>query len=151
MSGFNIDAFMAHRFGGHAGTLGIVYHGRSAEGAGEGWVELALPYAEALIGNTETGVLASGPIIALMDMATSVAVWAKREKFASQATLDLRVDYLRPAVPGRTVIGRGECLKITRSIAFVRGIAYDETPDDPLAHVAGTFMLMDAQAMGGAS
>ena len=65
---------------------------------------------------------------------------------AGRATLDLRVDYLRPATPGRTVIGRGECLKVTRSIAFVRGIAYDETPDDPLAHVAGTFMLMDALA-----
>ena len=151
MSGFNIDAFMAHRFGGHAGTLGIVYHGRSDAAAGDAWVELALPYAEALIGDTDTRVLASGPIIALMDMATSVAVWAKRGRFAPQATLDLRVDYLRPAVPGRTVIGRGECLKITRSIAFVRGIAYDATPDDPLAHVAGTFMLMDAMAMGAAA
>ena len=150
MSGFNIDAFMAHRFGGHAGTLGIVYHGRG-ETEGKGWVELALPYAEALIGDSDSKVLASGPIIALMDMATSVAVWAKRDRFAPQATLDLRVDYLRPAVPGRAVIGRGECLKITRSIAFVRGIAYDETPDDPLAHVAGTFMLMDAQAMGAAA
>ncbi|MCP3736116.1 PaaI family thioesterase [Sphingomonas sp. RP10(2022)] len=144
MSGFNIDAFMAHRFGGHGGTLGIQFHG-----SGDGWVELALPYADSLIGDPDSGVLASGPIIALMDMATSVAVWVKRDKFAPQATLDLRVDYLRPAVPGRTVIGRGECLKLTRSIAFVRGIAYDETPDDPLAHVAGTFMLIDQ--MGGAA
>jgi uncharacterized protein (TIGR00369 family) len=150
MSGFNIDAFMAHRFGGHGGTLGIVYHARS-DTSGNAWVELALPYAEALIGDADTRVLASGPIIALMDMATSVAVWAKRDRFAPQATLDLRVDYLRPAVPGRTVIGRGECLKLTRSIAFVRGIAYDDTPDDPLAHVAGTFMLMDAQPAGGAA
>ena len=141
MSGFNIDAFLAHRFAGHAGRLGITYHGK-----GDGWVELALPYADALVGDVDSGVLASGPIIALMDMATSVAVWAKRDRFAAQATLDLRVDYLRPAVPGRTVIGRGECLKLTRAIAFVRGIAYDDTPDDPLAHVAGTFMLMDALA-----
>jgi len=145
MTGFNIEAFMAHRFGGHGGALGIVYHARSAA-EGEPWVELALPYDAALIGDPDSGVLASGPIIALMDMATSVAVWMKRDRFAPQATLDLRVDYLRPAVPGRTVIGRGECLKLTRSIAFVRGIAYDETPDDPLAHVAGTFMLMDQMA-----
>ncbi|MGP7796515.1 PaaI family thioesterase [Sphingomonas sp. CLY1604] len=141
MSGFNIDAFMAHRFGGHGGTLGIVYHDK-----GDGWVELGLPYSDALVGDPASGVIASGPIIALMDMATSVAVWMKRDRFAPQATLDLRVDYLRPAVPGRTVIGRGECLKLTRSIAFVRGIAYDATPDDPLAHVAGTFMLMDQMA-----
>jgi uncharacterized protein (TIGR00369 family) len=141
MSGFNIEAFMAHRFGGHGGAVGITYHGRDDD-----WVELALPYDTRLIGDVDSGVLASGPIITLMDMATSVAVWMKRDKFAAQATLDLRVDYLRPAVPGRTVIGRGECLKLTRSIAFVRGIAYDETPDDPLAHVAGTFMLMDQMA-----
>ncbi|MCI1142473.1 PaaI family thioesterase [Sphingomonas sp. WKB10] len=141
MSGFNLEAFMAHRFGGHGGAVGITYHRRDDD-----WVELALPYDARLIGDVDSGVLASGPIIALMDMATSVAVWIKRDKFAPQATLDLRVDYLRPAVPGRTVIGRGECLKLTRSIAFVRGIAYDETPDDPLAHVAGTFMLMDQMA-----
>jgi uncharacterized protein (TIGR00369 family) len=141
MSGFNIDVFMAHRFGGHGGTVGITYHGSDDD-----WVELALPYDPKLIGDPDSGVIASGPIITLMDMATSVAVWVKRDKFAPQATLDLRIDYLRPAVPGRTVIGRGECLKLTRSIAFVRGIAYDETPDDPLAHVAGTFMLMDQMA-----
>jgi len=132
---------MAHRFGGHGGAVGITYHGRDDD-----WVELALPYDERLIGDPGSGVIASGPIITLMDMATSVAVWIKRDRFAAQATLDLRVDYLRPAVPGRTVIGRGECLKLTRSIAFVRGIAYDDTPDDPLAHVAGTFMLMDQMA-----
>ncbi|MFG6282253.1 PaaI family thioesterase [Sphingomonas sp. S6] len=141
MSGFNLEAFMAHRFGGHGGAVGITYHGRDDD-----WVELALPYDERLIGDPGSGVIASGPIITLMDMATSVAVWIKRDRFAAQATLDLRVDYLRPAVPGRTVIGRGECLKLTRSIAFVRGIAYDDTPDDPLAHVAGTFMLMDQMA-----
>jgi len=144
--GFDPRPLFAHRFAAHGGRLGIVHRDH-----GEDWAELALPYKPDLVGDVDTGVLASGPIIALMDMATSVAVWAKRGKFAHQATLDLRVDYLRPAVPGRTVIGRGECLKVTRSIAFVRGIAYDDDPDDPLAHVAGTFMLMDAQAMGGAA
>ena len=91
MSGFNIDAFLAHRFAGHAGLLGITYHAK-----GDGWVELALPYADTLIGDPDSKVLASGPIIALMDMATSVAVWVKRDKFAAQATLDLR----RLSAPG---------------------------------------------------
>ena len=47
---------------------------------------------------------------------------------------------MRAAVPGRTVIGRGECYKLTRNISFIRGIAYDADPDDPIAHVTGTFM-----------
>ena len=67
----------------------------------------------------------------------------KRGAFLPQVTADLRVDYVRAARKGRTVIGRGECYKATRSIGFVRGIAYDETPDDPVAHVAGTFILID--------
>ena len=139
--GFDIERFTAQGFGGHGGALGLRYHAHGVD-----WAELALPYDARLIGDPERGVIASGPIVTMMDMATSLAVWMKRDRFAPQATLDLRVDYLRPAVPGRTVIGRGECLRVTRSIAFVRGVAYDEGPGDPLAQVAGTFMLLDAPA-----
>lgn len=141
MSGFDIKRFASYGVGGHGGAIGLIYHAH-----GDDWVELALPYDPRLIGDPARGVIASGPIITMMDMATSLAIWHKRDAFGHQATLDLRVDYLRPAVPGRTVIGRGECLKVTRSIAFVRGIAYDDSLDDPLAHVAGTFMLMDSLA-----
>jgi acyl-coenzyme A thioesterase PaaI-like protein len=47
---------------------------------------------------------------------------------------------MRAAKPQRTVIGHGECYKLTRTIAFIRGIAHDGDPDDPVAHVTGTFM-----------
>ena len=76
-----------------------------------------------------------------MDIATSMAVWSRLGRFVPHATMDLRIDYLRPARVGRTVIGRAECLRIARSIAFTRGIAYDEEAGDPIAHVAATFMV----------
>ncbi len=136
--GFDPRLLFNGRFGGHGGRLGIVHHAH-----GDDWCELGLPYDEALIGDPATGVLASGPILALMDMATSVAVWRKLDAFRAHATLDLRIDYLRPARPGQTVIGRGECYRITRSVAFVRGQAHDGDPADPLAHVAGTFMATE--------
>jgi uncharacterized protein (TIGR00369 family) len=126
---------------GHNGRLGFRYNAH-----GDDWAELALAYDERLIGDPATGIIASGPILALMDMATSLGVWIKGGKFRAQATLDLRVDYLRPATPRRTVYGRGECYRITRSIAFVRGQAHDGDPADPIAHVAGTFMFMDSAA-----
>ncbi len=138
MSGFDPERFMdyASRDGsGHGAALGIAYHAH-----GEDWVELALPWRAELVGMPAAGILASGPIISMMDMATSLAVWMKLGAFRPQATLDLRVDYLRPAVPGRTVIGRGSCYRITRSVAFVRGIAHDGDPEDPVANVTGTFM-----------
>jgi acyl-coenzyme A thioesterase PaaI-like protein len=90
-------------------------------------------------------VIASGPIISLMDNATSMSVWTMLGYWRPQVTVDLRVDYMRAAQPGKTVIGRAECYKITRSIAFVRGIAHDGDPDDPVAHVAGTFIAMDGE------
>jgi len=120
---------------GHSAALGIDYVAH-----GEDWAELVLPYAPHLVGDAETGIMASAPIISLMDMATSIATWNKRGCFVPQATLDLRVEYIRPAVPGRAVYGRGECHRTTRSIAFVRGMAHDGNPRDPVAHVTGTFM-----------
>lgn len=141
MSGFDPRIFFDRRVGGHGSALGIAYRAH-----GEDWCELSLPYDAALVGDPSRGVIASGPILTLMDMATSVGVWLRRGTFHPQATLDLRVDYLRPAAPGRTVVGRGECYRLTRSIAFVRGQAHDGDADDPVAHVAGTFMMLDAAA-----
>ena len=138
MSGFDPEKFMDYASrpsAGHGAAIGVAYHAHGAD-----WVELSIPYRAELVGMPDSGVLASGPIISLMDMATSLAVWMKLGRFRPQATLDLRVDYLRPAVPGRTVIGRGTCYRITQSVAFVRGIAHDGDPEDPVANVTGTFM-----------
>ena len=121
---------------GHNGFLGVEYHAH-----GDDWCELSLPYNADLASDAETGIMASGPIITLMDMATSISCWLKSGEFRPQATLDLRIDYLRPAEPGKTVIGRGECYKLTRRIAFVRGEAHDGDAAHPVAHVAGTFMF----------
>lgn len=136
--GFEFDPQQAARLmtrHGHGGWLGLHYHAHGTD-----WVELALPWRDDLVGNEETGVLASGPIISLMDNVTSMSVWTLCKRFVPHATLDLRIDYMRAAVPGRTVIGHGECYKLTRTISFIRGIAHDGDPDDPVAHVAGTFM-----------
>ncbi|MCW3847005.1 PaaI family thioesterase [Sphingomonas sp. LB-2] len=132
---FDPERLFADGARGHGGLLGIGYRDHGAD-----WCELALPYKAELIGDPASGVLASGPILALMDMATSCGVWLRLGVFHVHATLDLRIDYLRPATPGKTVIGHGECYRITRQIAFVRGHAHDGDPDDPIAHVAGTFM-----------
>lgn len=124
---------------GHCAHLGM-----SLTGNGSNWCELKMPYATALIGDEQTGIMASGPIVALMDMAAGMSIFAARKVYAPHVTLDLRVDYPRPAMPGADVIGRAECYKMTKSVAFVRGIAHDGDPENPVAHVAGTFMFVDA-------
>ena len=77
-----------------------------------------------------------------MDMASGMSIWQTKKVFAPIATLDLRVDYQRPARERSVVWGRVECYRTTRSAAFVRGIAHDGDRDDPVAHVAGVFMTI---------
>ncbi|MBB4613209.1 PaaI family thioesterase [Novosphingobium taihuense] len=124
---------------GHTGFIGMQYHTH-----GDNWVELALPWREDLVGDPETGVLASGPIISLLDNATSMSVWALRGGFRPQVTLDLRVDYVRAATPGKTIIAWAECYQLKKSMAFVRGIAHDGDIADPVAHAAGIFIQVEA-------
>ena len=135
---FDPKLLFGGRFGGHGGRLGIVYHDH-----GDDWAELALPWHADLIGDEAAGIIASGPILALMDMATSVGVWLKLDAFKGHATLDLRIDYLRPAQAGRTVRAEAECYRVTHHIAFVRATAHDGDPWNLLATAAGTFVVFE--------
>ncbi len=92
---------------------------------GADWVELTLPWRADLMGEDDRPVMASGPIVSLMDMASGLAIWTRMGAFQAIATLDLRVDYQRPAREQAAVHGRAECYRLTRSAAFVRGVAHD--------------------------
>jgi uncharacterized protein (TIGR00369 family) len=139
---FDPLALLQRARGGHIVALGMHYVGH-----GRDWCALALDYDRRLVSDATSGILASGPIMSLMDTASAFAVWARRGGgLLPQATLDLRLDYLRPARPGRTVTGRAECYRLTRRIAFVRGSAHDGDADSPIAHLAGTYMLLDQPA-----
>lgn len=109
----------------------------------EGVSYLRLPYRAELVGNPATGVLHGGIVTSLIDAACGMAVFMKLQRVIRIATLDLRIDYLKPAEPPRDVRARAECYKVTRQIAFVRALAYHDDPADPIASSAGTFMLFD--------
>lgn len=135
--GFDPGAFfeIARRIG-HGRALGLEFRK-----AGPTWAELALPWREELVGMPETGILASGAIVSLIDTASGTSVWVSLDRFTPIVTVDLRLDYLRPAVKGETITARCECVKLTRRIAFVRGVAHGGDPARPIALSAATFML----------
>jgi uncharacterized protein (TIGR00369 family) len=108
-------------------------------------VVFELPYDPRLVGNPDTGTLHGGVITALLDAASGAAVFAKLTELVPIATLDLRIDYLKPAEPGKSVIGKATCYKMTRNVAFTRAVAYHDDPDDAIAHSVGTFMLSTKQ------
>ena len=107
----------------------------------EGKSRLSVPYSERLVGDPETGVLHGGVITALLDTACGSAVMSAPGKITAVATLDLRIDYMRPASAGQTVYAEAECYRMTRSIGFTRAVAYHDDPADPIASAAGAFMV----------
>lgn len=119
---------------GHAGALGI-----TIIEARPGWAEFTLDWRDELMATSLAATPASAPIISLMESACGHAVWSAIERPLSSVTLSLRVDHLRPATPGRRLIGQAECYRVTKRIAFARGVAHDGDEDDPVANATASF------------
>jgi len=106
-----------------------------------GFASMRLEWRDELVGNPETGVLAGGPLTAMLDGCCGMSVATMLKEPKPFATLDLRIDYARPATPGKAVIAEAECYRITSSVAFTRAFAHHGDAADPIAAAAGTFML----------
>ena len=106
---------------------------------GEAWS--SLPYRPVFVGDTATGVLHGGVVTAMLDESCGMAVQLALDGTSAIATLDLRIDYQKPATPGLEIRAHSFCYRVTRSIAFVRATAYQESEDDPVATATACFMI----------
>jgi uncharacterized protein (TIGR00369 family) len=108
---------------------------------------LRVPYAEILVGDPDTGVIAGGVVTTLLDHACGQAVMQALGQPTVIATLDLRIDYMRAAEPGKDLYCRAHCYKLTRSVAFVRASAYETVEGDPVATAQAAFMLNSSSGL----
>ena len=128
---------LARKFMGalpHARALGM-----ELTDIGEGTAEFTMDYDERFIGDPETGVIHGGAVSALMDTCCGAAVMSHPRNLSHTATIDLRIEYLRPATPGQRITTTATCYHVTRSVAFVRATATDEDSENPVASATGTF------------
>lgn len=120
----------------HANALGM-----KLTDIGNGTAVIRMPYDTKLIGDPKTGVIAGGAVSALMDTCCGAAVMSHPSAPGGTATIDLRIDYMRAARPGQTVITTATCYHITRNVAFVRATAVDDDHENPVATATGTFTV----------
>lgn len=99
-----------------------------------------LPFQQALVGDPWRGHLHGGVVTTLIDQTSGTAASFAVFPPNIVATLDLRLDHLRPASPGRDVIAEAEAYRVTHHVIFVRCTAHDGDPADPIAYGTASFM-----------
>lgn len=124
----------------HVRALGIVL-----EYARSDQVCARLPARAELVGDPRRGLIHGGAITTLIDSVSGIAVFARLGVAERIATLDLRVDYLRPASADRDLRCEAECYRLTSQIAFVRARVVQDDPALPIAESLSTFMRTPLQ------
>ncbi|GHD73055.1 PaaI family thioesterase [Vogesella fluminis] len=119
----------------HCVTLGMQYLGSVGRKP-----TLKVDWRDDLVGNPASGVLHGGVITSIVDTCSAIAVIAHMTELETIATLDLRIDYLKAATPGKAIYCTAECYRLASQIAFTRAVCYHDSPDDPIAHGVATFM-----------
>ena len=94
-----------------------------------------------LVGNPSRGVLHGGVVTTLVDATAGAAVYASIPRDTSLATLDMRIDYLKPTLPDKRLYATAELYRLTRRIAFVRAWAYQDYPGNQVANCVASFMV----------
>jgi uncharacterized protein (TIGR00369 family) len=92
------------------------------QGVKDGVVEVRLPFSKA-VQDGASGAIDERAIMALLDHASSSAVFAQLRAALPIATLDLRVAFQRPAPPGTDVVVSAVATHVAETVAFVNASA----------------------------
>ncbi len=105
-----------------------------------------LPWRADLVGDPASGALSGGAILTILDHLGGSSVFSAlgasgAADVASIATLDLRIDHVRPSRRGETITARAHCYRVTPTVAFVRAAAFETDEADPVATVQAAFAV----------
>lgn len=106
-------------------------------------VVMRMPHNPDFCIDEEGTLLHGGVLTALLDSAFGFANFSAIKDVASMATLDLRIDYLRPAKSRADVMVFADCYRQTRHVAFGSGkIWFDTESKEEIARGNATFAIV---------
>lgn len=111
-------------------------------------VEMGLPFCEDWLGDPERGLIHTALISMLVDNASGLAALAALPGPGRVATVDLRVDYLRPALRDLELHCEARCIRLASQIVFVRAEVWQADRAQPVATSQSTFMRSTASRTG---
>lgn len=108
------------------------------------YLEMHLPYSKQIVGEPYSGTLHGGGLTTLMDTACGTLVFSALPDFELCPTLDLRMDYMKAASAGQSLIAKAEIVRIARSVVFTSCNVYQED-GTLIARCGATFMRIGPQ------
>ncbi len=126
----------------------VAFLGMHFASVASGSVRMTVPFRPDLIGNPTIPALHGGVVAALLDTCGGAAVWSQIGELDQVSTVDLRVDYLRPARPER-LVGTARVIRLGNRVGVVELRAYHPgASDKPIAVGTGVYNIKRQRAGG---
>ena len=88
------------------------------------------------------GGVVSGPTMMwLADCGTYLLILSQIDKVAQAVTTNLNINFLRPGMAGRDLLGEARLLKLGQRLAVAEMSIFSEGLDEPIAHVTLTYSI----------
>lgn len=105
-----------------------------------GKIRMSIPAQPMLAADPDERFFFPGILFSLADTACGLAAGRQLERPEPMSTLDLRIDYLAPALLKHDLTAEAECYRVTRSVIFVRCEIHSGRRKRPVASATGAFM-----------
>jgi uncharacterized protein (TIGR00369 family) len=107
-----------------------------------GTARIEVPIRPEFIGDVLRPALHGGLISTLADTVGGVAAFTQMTPDQRASTVDMRVDYLRPGLVDRPLIGEGRVLRMGNRVAVTEMHIHQGNIDEPIARASAVYNIV---------
>jgi uncharacterized protein (TIGR00369 family) len=108
----------------------------------EGYARIDVPTRPEFIGDVFRPALHGGIISTLADTVGGIAAFTRLERNQRVSTVDMRIDYLRPASVEKTLVGEGRVLRLGNRVAVTEMLVHQGDPEMPVARGSAVYNVV---------